>query len=510
MKNYFLVLLLALFAVSCSKTVDVKGKIIGGSPLDRLEFTEMSGVGTLPIANLGTDKSGEFVGSFEAPKNGMYLMSYGGRQGLVYLKAGQKLEFTANAMDFPQSLKFTGDAQKNNDFLNDFQKVVGTYGSKIDMQKLMTSDEAAFLKEAQKIKTDLEKIIDDSAKKFGADSDLIKLKKDEVIASILGLMSQYEQNHPMIIQNPGFKVSKNFKDYEKTFTEKNDELVKSQPMYRNYLLNKISSDYQQYTTTNVKQDAKMLNSEVFAKYLDTRKDLSQVTKDYLLAFVIGQFDANLGLDAKNSETLNKLVDSKVKDATVKNDLKRLFFVLSGPKAGDAAIDRSLIKQDGKSFKLADAKGKPAMVVFYASWNPYIAQSTIPVLKEVTNFYKSKMDFVYVNLDDSKDQFIKTSNAMMKGLPGTNVYAEGGINSKFAYDWGLYSFKMPSFIVLDKDGKIASKLYSNLGEQGLVDVLDKVTGLKAPTVAPEATLQNDLLQQPAQQTPAQAESAAAGK
>ena len=66
-----------------------------------------------------------------------------------------------------------------------------------------------------------------------------------------------------------------------------------------------------------------------------------------------------------------------------------------------------------SFKMADVKGKPTLVMFYASWNPYISEATVPVLKEVANFYKSKMDFTFVNFDDTKEQFIKTSNAMLK-------------------------------------------------------------------------------------------------
>ena len=103
-----------------------------------------------------------------------------------------------------------------------------------------------------------------------------------------------------------------------------------------------------------------------------------------------------------------------------------------------------------------------------------------------------MDFTFVNLDDTKDQFTKTSNAMMKGIPGNNVYGEDGLNSQIAKDLGIYGFKLPSFIVLDKDGKIASRFFYNLGDPELVTVLDKLTGLTAPTVQPEATLQNDLL------------------
>ena len=112
-----------------------------------------------------------------------------------------------------------------------------------------------------------------------------------------------------------------------------------------------------------------------------------------------------------------------------------------------------------------------------------------------------MDFVFVNLDDTKDQFVKTSNALLKDIPGTNVYAENGMNSQIAKDLGIYGFKLPSFVVLDKEGKIASKFFYNLGDEELIKVLDKMTGLKAPEAAPEVTLQNDLVAPSLQPAPA---------
>lgn len=141
-----------------------------------------------------------------------------------------------------------------------------------------------------------------------------------------------------------------------------------------------------------------------------------------------------------------------------------------------------------------------MLFFYASWNPYIGEATIPVLKEVVNFYKSKMNFVFVNVDDTKDQFIKTSNSLLKGVPGVNVYGEKGMESEIAKKYGVYGFKLPCFVMVDKDGKIASRSFVNLGELEVVTILDQLTGLSAPKVNPNAQLQPQLQIDPsAQQT-----------
>lgn len=491
MKKYFLLLIVAIVAISCSKKVEVKGNFAGASPLERIEFIEASGVATLPLVNIGVDSKGSFSGSFEAPKNGMYIMTFAGRQAMIYLKGGQKLDISGQAMNFPNQFTITGDAKKNNDFLAEVQKFIQGYAAKINLNEMVTKDEAVFLKETEKIKNDIEKNIDESGKKTSADNEVIQWKKDELNASILGLMSQYAINHPQAIQNPNYKVSAKFTEAEKKLEQNSERMLKNQPIYRNYLLGKLSSDFQTYATANNKTGTE-LSSEMFAKFLDTKKEIPQLAKDYLLAYVMSNSDISPSTPAENTAKIKKLIQEKIKDTEVKKDLERIQFVISGPAKGEVAPASKMIKQDGKEFTLSDVKGKPTLVMFYASWNPYISEAVVPVLKEVVNFYQSKINFTFVNLDDTKDQFIKTSNAMLKGIAGHNVYGEGGMNSAVAKDFGVYGFKLPSFVLLDKDGKIASRTFYNLGDPEIVDILDKVSGLKAPAVAPEATLQNDLI------------------
>ncbi|QDP84796.1 TlpA family protein disulfide reductase [Chryseobacterium sp. SNU WT5] len=494
MSKYLLMLLVAFVTMSCSKKVEVTGNFAGGSPLERIEFIEASGVATLPLVNMGVDAKGNFAGSFDAPKDGMYIMTYGGKQANIYLKGGQKLNISGQAVNFPAKFTVTGDAKKNNDFLQEIQTLIQDYAGKINVQELVSKDEAAFLKGVEKIRADLDKHIDTAAKKTSPDKDVIEFKKDELNASILGLMNQYEMNHGQITQNAAFKVTKNFTDAEAKLKKEEGRLLKNQPIYRNYLLGKLSPEFQKYSEAH-KVTATEPSSIEFSKFLDTKKDMSQLAKDYLLAFVISNSDINPSTTPADAAKISKLVQDKIKDVEIKKDLERIQFVISGPKIGEAAPSSKLITIEGKEFKLSDIKGKPAMVMFYASWNPYISESAMPVMKEVANFYKSKMDFVFVNLDDTKDQFTKTSNAMLSGIKGTKVYAENGMNSQIAKDLGIYGFKLPSFMVIDKDGKVASKVFYNLGDEELIKVLDKMTGLKAPEAPQGAVLQNDLVEPP---------------
>ncbi|ANF51153.1 thioredoxin [Chryseobacterium glaciei] len=490
MKKYLLLFIIAVFVMSCSKKVEVKGKITGGSPLERIEFIEASGVATLPLANIGVKNDGTFEGNFEAPKSGMYVISYGGKQNLVYLKAGQALNISGNGQTFPSEYVITGDAKKNNDFFTAAQKYLTNYAQTVNMNELMTKDEPTFIKGIQKVEADINKNIDENVKKFNPDNEVVNWKKNDIASTLLSIMSQYDLSHKQM-GNPSFKVTKAFTDYENKLQANKDEMVKDNPAYRSYLLSKMSPDFQKYAEAKGKGKTDVTTSELFNQYLKDKKDISQITKDYLLAFVMAQSDIHPNTPEKTSDKIKKIIDEDIKDATIKADLKKIQFAINGFKIGDVAPEGALAKQDGKAYKLSENKGKPYMLAFYASWNPYIGEATVPVLKEVANFYKSKMNFVFVNVDDTKDQFVKTSNSLLKGITGINVYADGGLNSDIAKKYGVYGFKLPCFIIIDKDGKIASKPFFNLGDPELVTVLDKQTGLSAPKVDPNIQLQQGM-------------------
>lgn len=480
--------MISLLVVSCSK-VKVEGNVKGGSPLERIEFIEASGVATLPLVNLGVDEKGNFKGEFKAPKNGMYAMTYAGKMNFIYLKKGQTLNISGDATTFPEVYKIEGDAKKNNDFITATQKFLESYSSKLNMQ-LLQKNEPEFLAEIKKIHSDLEKNLDDNAEKLGADSEVIKLKKDELTTNILTFLVQYQSAHGQVTGDPSFKVSKNFTDYEKSLTENNDRMVENLPVYRNYLLNKVGKDFQAFAEKQKDKD-NVTMSTIFARFLGTNKELSQKTKDYLLAFVIAKFDLNPY--TSDVEKVKKVSDESIKDSEVKKDLNSAINAVFGLKKGEVAPTVNLVKLDDKSGNL-ESNGKPTLVMSYASWNPYIGQSTIPVLKEVVNFYKAKVNFAYVNLDDTKEQFTKTANAMLKGIPGTSYYAKGGLQSEYAKKFFIYGFKIPGFFLIDKDGKVASQTFYNLGDAKFVEAMNKISGLQAPSVNPNAQLQNDLLQQ----------------
>ena len=480
MKKYFLLLIMSLFVMSCSNKVEIKGKVRNGNPLERVEIIEASGVATLPLTNIGLNNKGEFDGEVNIPKNGMYLLTYGGNATMVYLKAGQTLEISGDQATFPSMFAITGDAKANNDFLKAADKSFQDYASKLPMETFISKKEPDFIKEFNKIQTDVYKLLEADAKKLKADSDVLSYKKLDVTAKFSGLLDAYEQSHGMASGDTSYKPSAEFIKLKETVGKESDNMIRLIPAYRDYALGKLNGDFQAFAqnkTANAKEQPLM--AELFGEFLQQRKNLSDVAKDYFYAYVVAQSDINPNNIAKYDQ-ITSLIDKNIKDANIKADMKNLQKALMGDKAG-VVPSLKVKKADGSSTNLSDLKGKPTLVMFYASYNPNIATSTVTVLREVNAFYKSKLNFAFVNLDDTNDQFKKTSAALLKGINGENLYVEGGINSKEAKNFGLYAFKMPGYILLDKDGKIVGKNYYNLGDPELISNLDKLTGLTAPQV-----------------------------
>lgn len=484
MKSYLSLIVAFFLLISCNKKIEVKGNIKNANPLDRIEVIEASGVATLPLINIPIDEKGHFNASFDAPKNGMYLFAYAGKATMLYLKKGQSLELSGDASSFPETNQIKGEAKPNNDFLKKADESFLSYANKIDVQKLIETDEPKFIKDFNKILTDLTKQIDDFGTKYKADAEVINYKKMDTNAKLIGLIDLYEKSHALTTKNKSYKPSAKFTELKKALINDEEKMVKEIPAYRQFLLGTLNNDFQKFAQPKMLSSQQTpLTSELFTDFMKEKKEFSQTVKDYLFSFIIAN-DINYE-NIKKYDKITKLIDENIKDNTIKDNLKELQKVLMGFKEGTAP-DLALQNEDGSNTNLKDLKGKPTLVVFYASYNPNIAFTLVPQLKELNDTYKSKLNFAYINLDDTQDQFKKTSSSLLKGLSGSNYFVKDGINSPDAKKFGLYAFKIPSIILIDKDGKLSGRPYFGIDEN-FTNQLEKLTGIKAPSQAPPAEI-----------------------
>ena len=113
--------------------------------------------------------------------------------------------------------------------------------------------------------------------------------------------------------------------------------------------------------------------------------------------------------------------------------------------GKPAPAFTLKTSDGKSISLADLKGKPVVVNFWASWCPPCRQE-MPLLKATAEKYPEKVRFIGINVQDTDGSFKKALAEF--ALPYPNGRDEGlGISQTYAV------MALPRTFIIDSEGNI---------------------------------------------------------
>jgi peroxiredoxin len=187
---------------------------------------------------------------------------------------------------------------------------------------------------------------------------------------------------------------------------------------------------------------------------------SEDTAEALLA--AGWVAESLGdreVEAKNwYQQLAKDFPDKLPGAKAKGALRRLTlegseFTLTGPTL------------DGGNFDVSKLRGKVVIVYYWYTFNGGPVGDFAKLKLLLDSYAKQGLEVVTISLDNSSKEaadFVKKT-----GAPGTHLYQEGGMDSKYATDYGV--LMLPTTFLIGKDGKVVSR---TLQIDGLEEELKK--------------------------------------
>ncbi len=122
------------------------------------------------------------------------------------------------------------------------------------------------------------------------------------------------------------------------------------------------------------------------------------------------------------------------------------------------------------------RGKPLLVVFWASWATPVKQDLPGLIKIYDKYKKNGLQIVGVNLDNERgelDAFLKEHE-----LAWPQIFEPGGMESRLAVDYGI--ILLPSMFLVDGEGKVVNR---NLRTSAEVDrQLEKLLAGKPASVA----------------------------
>lgn len=430
MKKYILIILAIFFSTSSfsqdtKKSVKLSGKITNKNS-SMLIVSNESGY----KKDIKVKEDGSFSDTLYIPETGMYSFYDGRESSTFYLKADYNLNLTLNTKEFDETIKYTGVGSKNNNFLS--EKFMINEKELGDAATVYGLNEKDFLAKQNSVKDKyfsmLEKL---------KDKDFVEQQKKGINYEYLISLSFYPSYHGYITKDNNFTVSKDFLlpieklDYTKEEDYKTDKYYK--------LL--VNTHYLADISITEKMDAVLLSI----------KDIkSKIIKDG----VINQLMTS-HFNIKN-ENLSELYNSIIKNCTDKfyvesftEEYKSLEKLLKGNKSPEFSYKNI----DGKSVSLSDLKGKIVYIDVWATWcGPCIGE--IPYLKKMEEDYHGKdIAFVSISVDSERDYDKWVKMVKDKELKGYQLFADKSWKSDFVVAYKIKG--IPTFILIDKEGKIIS-------------------------------------------------------
>jgi thiol-disulfide isomerase/thioredoxin len=148
------------------------------------------------------------------------------------------------------------------------------------------------------------------------------------------------------------------------------------------------------------------------------------------------------------------------------------------RAGDAAPELALRDLAGAEHKLAEYRGKPVVLNFWATWCVPCA-AEMPLLNEMQNRYKNRVLFLAASIDD--DDVKPEVKAFIKKHRAEALTVMMGATIDSLREFGLKQV-MPGTVFIDAEGDIVDRVSGKLQRVDFTARLKKLAGAPDPATA----------------------------
>lgn len=143
-------------------------------------------------------------------------------------------------------------------------------------------------------------------------------------------------------------------------------------------------------------------------------------------------------------------------------------------ANDVAPDLELHDMKGTSHKLADYRGKPVVLNFWATWCVPCA-TEMPLLDEMQKRYQGRVLFIAASVDF--DEVKPSIAAFIKKHHANDLTVMVGAELDSLHDFGLKEV-MPGTVFIDAEGNIVGRASGALKRDALETQMQKLAGAPA--------------------------------
>jgi len=140
-------------------------------------------------------------------------------------------------------------------------------------------------------------------------------------------------------------------------------------------------------------------------------------------------------------------------------------VSAAPESATEDTDAvTLVDFDGETFTLADYRGTPLVVNFWASWCPSCA-AEMPAFESVYQEFGGEVEFVGINNNDNRDAALE----LARSTGVSYRLAEDPQGEAFAAFGGA---GMPTTLFIDRDGGVVERIAGGVSAEQLTDLIEE--------------------------------------
>lgn len=395
------------------------------------------------------DENGNFEMSGKL-QSGYYTLKFRANSADVFLYPNDELRITFNAVDFLNTIKFSGKGSERNNYLAN-KYIVQSEATK-DLEAFYKVDESSFLENINQLKqlhlTSLEAY---QVEPF-FEAEERKALEFERLYKIQSFKTSYK-----FYIGEETTVSNSFYDPIQSLDLENTSYYDSFAYYH-YLVNSVwmqrisnkenvEGMYQVFQKVNEQKLAISLMKKFYYK-ISTKEERA---KDYL-------------------ELIKKCTSHK---PFIEACEKRYQEILASNELRKGVISPNFNYKDinDQQVSLEDLKGNYVYIDVWATWcAPCLKQ--IPYLQKLEEkFHNKNVVFVSISVDAIKSKASWRKMVKSKQLGGIQLFADNSFNSDFIKAYGITS--IPRFIIIDPQGKIINPEAPRPSYSKTIDILNQL-------------------------------------
>ena len=449
-------LLTALVVISCKEDVNKPEYVILNGTVQNSDAETAMIRGFDMEFEMPISAEGTFSDTLYIKKDGLYEFYVGRERTPTYLVRGNNFSISVDAVQFDESISYSGDAAAENNYLA--AKYLLSEKEK-PFQEVYSMEEADFLNEANAINKTYQEHL---ANTQGLSEAFVAMENENLGYEHAMNLEKFQEYHRYYAGNETFTVSEGFYDYSKNINFADTIAFRNSQAYQGMLNVHISRLVSEASSLDP-------NFNMATTYLNlVDKNLPDgFAKDQLM---YGYLRYGLTPDAGMEEVYNVYKNSNPNAENLQKVTER-YSKLKPLLPGNPSPNFDYENHKGGTTKLADLKGKYVYVDVWATWcGPCIRE--IPSLKQVEKDYHGKnIVFVSLSIDEAKDHDKWKAMVTEKELGGIQLMADKDWKSQFVEDYGILG--IPRFILIDPQGNIVSADAPRPSEAKLRTMLDKL-------------------------------------